>query len=85
LCGTHPATIWRWALKGAAQPDGTRDYPDAWKLPGRWMTTKAAILEFIQRQTDARRGRSAPTLPRTPARRQREIARADAKLAAMGV
>jgi hypothetical protein len=81
----NPSTVWRWALKGARRPDGTRDYLDAWRLPGRWMTTRDAVGEFIRRQTEARREIPAPAAPRTPAARRRDLARVDRELTSLGL
>jgi len=43
-----PATLWRWRAKGI---NGTR--LECVRVGGKWYTTRAAMSEFVRRQTEA--------------------------------
>ncbi|MGA2233548.1 MAG: DUF1580 domain-containing protein [Tepidisphaeraceae bacterium] len=74
------STIWRWAMKGAAGV----------KLPtvavgSALCTTERDLRDFFAAVADARRNGPPASNVRTPRRRQREIAAAEARLAAAGI
>jgi hypothetical protein len=73
--GVNPSTAYRWVLHGLPSGDGTRVRLAALRRGKRWLTTTAAVARFF-----ASLPISAPQPTRrpvrTPARRQRETARA---------
>lgn len=84
----HPSTLWRWARKGVRGI-----HLEYVRYGGRIITTAEAVARFSQRlaETDATPV-PAKTTPvthtpraRTSAQRERDMARADRRLAAMGV
>jgi hypothetical protein len=92
LCGTNGSTVWRWGVRGArvpkseAAPTG-RLFLATWLLPGRRVTTEAAVRSFISTLTRLRRpGPAAAThTPHSPAARRREAARVDSLLDSLRV
>jgi hypothetical protein len=80
---THPATLTRWIQNGIRLPEGTRLKLEAVRVNGRWATSRAAVVRFLERQQP---GHVEPTPAlRTPTRREREIEKATADLRRMGV
>ena len=49
-----PATGMRWSRNGLAGPDGQRIFLQTWAIGRQIMTTRAAMLEFIEKVTAAR-------------------------------
>ena len=47
-----PSTVWRWRTLGVCV-GGQRIRRECVRIGGRWYTTKKALDEFIQRQTEA--------------------------------
>ena len=47
-----PATLWRWRVKGVSV-GGQHIKLDAVRVGGIWCTTRAAMVHFIERQTEA--------------------------------
>jgi hypothetical protein len=88
LCGTfrggaatHPSTPTRWATQGVRLADGRVVKLEAVKLNGRLISSKPALIRFIQAQ------QTTPpndTPPRSPAAVSRASKAADAKLREMG-
>ena len=58
--GTHPASITRWILKGAALRDGSRHRLNALRTPGGWLIEQAALDAFLARLTSDALGGPAP-------------------------
>jgi hypothetical protein len=79
----HPATIWRWSTKGVR---GIR--LETRKLGGRSLTSKEALERFTTALAEAgpitRENHTSPR-PRSPERRLKEIATAEAELASAGL
>jgi hypothetical protein len=76
--------VLRWVLEGVRLPSGEAVRLEAMRLGGRWLTSMEALQRFAARQTpDLERCSSAPTL-RTPARRRKAVARAEAALQRAG-
>jgi hypothetical protein len=71
-------TRWRWRLKGI---NGIR--LETFNVGSRPFVTKIAIERFIEQVTAARSG--VPTSLRSPAKRDRDIRRAEQELAKAGV
>jgi hypothetical protein len=83
LCGTfrqgkrtHASTVTRWALKGFKLPDGRTVRLETYRLAGRLMTSKPALLRFIAAQNEA--PSDPPTAPPNPTPKQRRHAAEDA-------
>lgn len=74
----HVATVWRWVNNGVR---GLR--LETIKVGGRRFTSHEAIERFIERNTAAADGREIPV--RSARQRARDIARAEAELAAAGI
>src|SRR5947209_3341613 len=85
LVGVDPATPWRWAVKGAAVPGGGRAYLKTWMLPGRRVTTVAAVKDFVAVLTAARQPGPAAPPPRTPSQRRRTQTCVDRALDKFGI
>lgn len=80
----HISTLVRWVIKGAKAPSGEIVRLEAVRLPRGWMTTRAAIEEFIRALTPDLSG-DRPKPPRSPAARERALRRAEAELAKVGI
>jgi hypothetical protein len=74
-------TVLRWVVDGAPGPDGRRVRLEGCRVGGRWLTSVQALGRFAERLTPRFDGELAPA-PRTPGRRERETARAAARLEA---
>ena len=82
----HPSTIARWRSPGVRRRDGSYISLQAIRLPSGWATTVEWVEEFIAAVTAEKSGQSAPPAAiRTPARRRREIERANRDLDAIGI
>ena len=82
----HVSTISRWRSPGVRRRDGSRIILRAVRLPSGWATTDGWVREFIDELTADKAGQPAPSpMIRTPARRRREIERANRELDAMGI
>jgi hypothetical protein len=75
----------RWGHRGVPDGRGGRIYLRIERLPGRWVTTDAAVDEFIAALTAARLGRTAQPPDRAPTARGRSHAAAEAALDAIGI
>ena len=74
------STVWRWAMRGAA---GVKLATVA--VGGALCTTERDLREFFAAVAQARQGgQPAPTI-RTPARRARELAKAESTLDRAGI
>jgi hypothetical protein len=74
----HPSTIFRWKLRGVR---GVR--LESCVIGGRRFTSAEAIERFAAATTAAADG--MPSSTRTPRQRQRDIERAEAELAKVGI
>ena len=74
----HNATFWRWYTKGCW---GVK--LETYLCGGKRYTSKEALRRFIERTTEARDG--APVEQAPSRRRQAEISKAEAELAAAGI
>lgn len=74
----HAATIFRWHQRGIK---GVR--LETYVVGGKRYTSKEALRRFIERTTEARDG--APVEQAPSRRRQAEISKAEAELAAAGI
>jgi hypothetical protein len=72
-----PSTLFRWIKDGISLLDGSRLHLEAMLLAGKYLTTHAALIRFIERQTPQQ---AAPPEIRTPTQRQRAQRAAAAKL-----
>src|SRR5262245_14006607 len=79
----HPSTVSRWASAGVVVAGGTRLRLEAVRLAGRLVTSRAAVVRFVQAQQDSP---SAPEPPatRSLAERHRAARAAAAELGRMG-
>src|SRR4051812_30723995 len=80
---TNASTIFRWVRDGATGPDGQRVYLEALKLPGRWLTTAAAVQRFLEALTPQRDAR--PATPRPSGRRAKASEKAGREPAKIGI
>src|SRR5262245_35860784 len=79
---THPATLARWILAGAAAPDGRRVRLEAVRLGGRWVTSEEALARFAQALTA---GVDPASAGRPPSAGLREAERAGRELEGRGL
>jgi hypothetical protein len=79
---TSPSTVFRWLDKGLPDGRGGRVFLEAVRRGKNWLTSSAAVRRFFERLEQ-----SAPLGPaiRTPAKRDRECARAEKRLRDRGV
>jgi hypothetical protein len=80
----NPSTIGRWIARGVKGPDGQRIRLEAFRLGGRYVTSREAFARFLgaqQTTTDAEHQAD----PRTVGQRQRASEAAGAELAAAGI
>jgi hypothetical protein len=84
---THPATLLRWAKRGALLPDGSYLRLKAYRTPGGWVTTETWLSEFIDALTAAAlpEGAAGTVAPRSPAARKRASDQAAKKLDDLGI
>jgi hypothetical protein len=80
----HLSTVLRWIRKGAKAPNGERVRLEAWRLGGRWLTSKEAIQRFCQRLTPQLETLAVPT-PRSQGKRRRGAERAKKELDRIGI
>jgi hypothetical protein len=78
----HPSTPLRWVLDGVKTPDGRRVKLEACRCGGRWVTSKAAFLRFVEAQTPTPRADKAPRMP-TPTQAAKRAGRAGEELERM--
>jgi hypothetical protein len=78
-----PATITRWILRGCRAADGRRVKLRAVRIGFRWAVRRTWLDEFFEALA-AGKAESA-LLPRSPAKRQRAVNRANRELAAAGI
>jgi transposase-like protein len=80
--GVHPASVRRWCLRGASTATGGRVRLEHVRLPGKLLTTLAAVERFTQAI-----GSPIATAPavRSPAKRNKAADAAEAELRRMGV
>lgn len=76
----HPTTLMRWVIDGVTAPGGRRVKLAAVRVGSRWLTTRAAVAEFIQAQQPAEV--VAGPVPRTGDKRAASV---EKELAEMGV
>jgi hypothetical protein len=82
----HPLTLSRWRSPGIKRRDGTYITLRCVRLPSGWRTTLRWLEEFFEQLTAEKSGQPAPAPEiRTPARRRREIERANRELDAIGI
>jgi hypothetical protein len=79
----HLSTLLRWITVGVPGPGGGRIKLAAVRCGAKWVTSRAALREFVQALTPRPNGEpAAPT--RTPTQRSRAATRADKALEAAG-
>ncbi len=80
---TNISTVWRWIVRGARGPGGTRVRLRAARCGGRWLTSHEAVQEFMDQLTPRLDSETAEVRTRT----QRESAaeRAGRKLDELGM
>jgi hypothetical protein len=81
---THISTLVRWITKGVRSGAGQFVRLDALRLGSRWVTSAAALQRFAEALTPDLSHEPVP-VPRSPGRRERETARAAARLSAAGI
>jgi hypothetical protein len=81
--GTSPATLFRWCRDGVKLPAGGVLKLESVRLVSRVLTSREALVRFLDRQHAARAGTDAP-LPRTPRRRRRAGEAAGKELERLG-
>lgn len=80
----HPSTVTRWASEGVQIPGG-RLRLEAVKIAGRLVTSRAAVVRFIQgQQEEPAAGQTTPA-PRSPAERRRASDAAAQELDRIGI
>jgi Protein of unknown function (DUF1580) len=57
----HPVTMARWALHGVRLLDGTRLYLQVIRCGSRFLTSRAAVIRFLDAQTRACQSGRVPT------------------------
>lgn len=77
-----PQTLARWASTGTKGPDGQRRRLQAWRLGGRWVTSREAIERFMLALTP---GSDDDTPEPTPRARRRDREHAARVLDAAGI
>lgn len=80
---THPSTPTRWATKGFRLPSGENIRLETIRIAGRLMTSRAAVLRFLEAMQDPT-DNAAPAAMRSPAERRRAAERAGRELEKMG-
>jgi hypothetical protein len=80
----HASTIVRWCLDGVKLRNGQRLRLEHIRVGERLMTSKAALLRFLEAQQDPA-SIASTTAPRSPAERARANAKAEAELAEHGI
>jgi len=78
-----PATITRWIIRGCRAADGRRVNLRAVRVGCRWAVRRSWLDEFFEALA-AGKAESA-LLPRSPAKRQRAVNRANHELSAAGI
>jgi hypothetical protein len=84
--GVHIATIHRWRSRGVRLPNHTVVYLKMTRFPGRWLTRRSWLVEFLDHVNRA----YSPMPPsgarlRTPEARRRASNQASKRLARMGI
>jgi hypothetical protein len=77
----HPATMTRWALQGVRLKDGSKIKLEAIRVGNRLMTSRAAVVRFLEAQQDL----PAAPAPRSASQRERDATRADQELEQLGI
>lgn len=78
--GVNPSTVWRWWIKGVR---GVQ--LETLVVGGRRFSTRPALRRFKERCTAVASGGAILPMARTSSQRERDIQRAEAELAKMGV
>jgi hypothetical protein len=79
----HLSTVLRWILSGCPAPDGRRVKLAAVRCGAKWVTSRAALQEFVDALTPRQDLEPAPP-PRTPGQRRRASERAAEQLEKAG-
>ena len=79
-----PSTVWRWYHVGAKAPDGTVVHLEAAKVGGRWVTSLAALLRFLERLNADTPAPVVPIPARSESKRRKAVDAATKKLEAAG-
>lgn len=84
---TSPSTLWRWARTGCRGADGQTVRLEVARMGCRWLTSRPALERFLARLNGQQPRPLAPPaqLSKRSARRQAEIARAQAEATRLGV
>jgi hypothetical protein len=83
--GIHYATLKGWVTRGVRGPDGQKIYLEALRLGGRWLTSKEAIIRFMEAQTPQKVEIPAGVPFRSKAKAQEDAEAAERELDKMGV
>lgn len=83
---TAPQTVYRWCVAGVNLPDGRVVKLEHIRIGSRLLTSRAAIIRFLEDQQTEPDNASKPraTAVRSPAARRRAVENARRKLAAAG-
>jgi len=74
-----PSTCFRWARKGLPDGHGGRVFLEAVRRGKKWLTSAAAVARFFARLEHTQAAPPPPSF-RTPAKRERDSARAEKAL-----
>ncbi len=82
----HLSTVLRWIMHGATAPDGRRVKLAGVRCGAKWVTSRAALQQFVEALTPRTDTGADPIpTPRTPGQRQRSSERAAKHLARAGI
>jgi hypothetical protein len=80
----HPSAVARFISAGTRRTDGAVVRLRAYRLGGRWLTSRQAVAEFLRALTP-KSDAGAPRAPRGPNERRRAVSRAEAELSKYGI
>jgi hypothetical protein len=82
--GVHPASISRWISNGILDSGGNRVRLGAFRLGGRWVTTEAAVHEFVQHLSAAPEQSPAPSISTALSTKEPQEAKVQSELNRLG-
>jgi hypothetical protein len=78
----HSATVSRWALRGVVLPNKKRLKLEHFRCGGRLLTTRPAVVRFLEAQNESP---DEIELPKTPAQKKRKADRTAKELEELGI
>ncbi len=81
---THPATITRWCQDGVTLPNGKKLRLEHYRQCGRLISSKQALIRFLEAQQD-QAATASMNAPRSASARSKASKKAESELSAMGV